>query len=493
MTPTAGAPRPTRPRHAVGPALLTALAGLLGAGPASPQARAPERFFDWTRLQFAGEEYAGRRAKLLAAIRQAGGGVMLVPSAFGATQGETFRQASDFLYLTGLEVPRSVLWIDSDSGRVVLYAPARDPRWANPDRPNDFPGRDLGLDPALSEVSGIGPIAPVESLPPAVARLAGFGRVVWLDLGPAGTVPRTSPVAEEAWLPETELARALRATHADLRIANGYAEIARLRMVKSPAEVAALRRAVEVTVGALRDALGAVRPGATERELTGTFEGACRRGGAQRFPFTPIVKSGPNALWPWRILASHYDRRNRALQAGEVVIFDVGCEVDYYVSDLGRTFPVSGRFTDQQRRAVELVTAVSDAILAAVRPGSTLVELQRHALAAIPEAERRHMQTGSFFGHHLGLDSGDPSLIESPLEPGMVFTVEPWYYNHESGVAAFIEDDVVVTERGVEVLTRALPRRPDQLESLTARPLPPPPPTRRTRPPGWPPARGRAP
>jgi Xaa-Pro aminopeptidase len=271
------------------------------------------------------------------------------------------------------------------------------------------------------------------------------------------------------------LAFGLRTLHPGLRTENAYSRIARLRMVKSPAEVAALRRTVEITVRALREAIGAVQPGVTERELTGRFEGACRRGGAQRFPFTPIVKSGPNALWPWRVLATHYDRRNRMLQAGEIVIFDVGCEVDYYVSDLGRTFPVWGRFTDQQRRAVDLVTAVSDAILAAVRPGTTLPELQRVALAAIPEGEHRHMQTGSFFGHHLGLDSGDPSLLEAPLEPGMVFTVEPWYYNHDSGVAAFIEDEVVVTPTGAEVLTRDLPRRPEQLEALVeqARAAPP--------------------
>ena len=152
------------------------------------------------------------------------------------------------------------------------------------------------------------------------------------------------------------------------------------------------------------------------------------------------------------------------MRSGELVIFDVGCELDGYVSDVGRTFPVDGSFTPEQSETIRMTMRVSDAIIAAVRPGITLAELQSVAEAAIPEGQHRYMQTGLFFGHHLGLSTGDPVLTDLPLKPGMVFTIEPWYYNHDLDLSVFIEDEVLVTPEGVEVLTGGLPRSPEELE-----------------------------
>ncbi|MEQ9593374.1 MAG: M24 family metallopeptidase, partial [Cyclobacteriaceae bacterium] len=170
--------------------------------------------------------------------------------------------------------------------------------------------------------------------------------------------------------------------------------------------------------------------------------------------------------WPWRILAAHYERRNRAMQDGELVIFDVGCEYNNYVSDMGRTFPVSGKFTDEQKNILLMETAVSDAIIAAIKPGVTFADLKKIADAAIPEGEKKYMQVGLFFGHHLGLSTGDPNDSQAPLAAGMVFTVEPWYYNHDKKISVFTEDEVLVTATGAEVLTDALPRTPVALEKM---------------------------
>ena len=151
---------------------------------------------------------------------------------------------------------------------------------------------------------------------------------------------------------------------------------------------------------------------------------------------------------------------------GDLVIFDVGCEIDHYTSDVGRTFPVSGRFTDDQRRRLQMITDVSDAVIAAVRPGVTFADLREVALAAIPESERRYMQATLFYGHHIGLNVGDPNLQDAVLEPGMIFTVEPWYYNHDLEIAVFVEDDVLVTKDGAENLSGGLPRQPGDLEAV---------------------------
>jgi len=154
------------------------------------------------------------------------------------------------------------------------------------------------------------------------------------------------------------------------------------------------------------------------------------------------------------------------MHAGDVVIMDVGCEVDGYVSDVGRTFPVSGTFSELQTEKLTMINGVAEAIIAAVRPGSTLSELTAVAYRAIPDGEEAHMQAPVFFGHHIGLSAGDPSLADEPFAPGMIFTVEPWYYNHELGVSVFVEEVVLVTVDGAEVLTEALPREPDALAGM---------------------------
>ncbi|MEZ5285831.1 MAG: M24 family metallopeptidase [Vicinamibacterales bacterium] len=154
------------------------------------------------------------------------------------------------------------------------------------------------------------------------------------------------------------------------------------------------------------------------------------------------------------------------MRDGELVIFDVGCELDGYVSDTGRTFPVSGRFSDEQRRILAMEVGISDALIAALGPGVTLGDAQRRGIRDMPAEARPYMQAGLFFGHHLGLSSGDPFLDDVPLEPGMIVTVEPWYYNHDRGISVFTEDVILITPDGRENLTGHVARSPDGLEAL---------------------------
>lgn len=127
---------------------------------------------------------------------------------------------------------------------------------------------------------------------------------------------------------------------------------------------------------------------------------------------------------------------------------------------------MGGTFSDLQREKLMVSTQAADAIIAAVRPGVTLRELTAIAYEAIPDAEEQYMQTPSYFGHHIGLSSGDPALLDVPLEEGMVFTVEPWYYNHDLQISVFVEDVILVTEDGAEVLTARLGRSPEELEAM---------------------------
>ena len=462
---------------------LLALLGTLpvAAGPplvaslpvaAEPRQQGPpeEPFFAWSRMHFPAAEHAARRqrlARLLAS--EADAPVFVAVSGEGISSGETFRVAEDFLYLVGLELPNSALLVDGGSGRATLFVPRRDPRFDNPSRRNDFPGRTLLEDPHLSAESGIDELRDADQLEETLASLAEEGRPLMTNFGSAAEAPDLSLQPFLAWSGEQGFAAWLTTRWPDADVRNGYATMARLRMIKSPLEIEAMRRAAEITMAGIRHAATFVRDGVDERTLEGELEAEFKRRGAQRLPFSSIIKSGPNSLWPWRVLASHYDRRNRTMHDGELVIFDVGAERDYFVSDVGRTFPVAGSFTPEQRRILEMEVAVADAIIAAIRPGVTLRELQEIGVAAIPEADRTYMQAGLFYGHHLGLSTGDPNLPDAPLQPGMIFTVEPWYYNHDLGVAVFTEDEILVTEEGAENLTAALPRTPGELERMVAR------------------------
>jgi Xaa-Pro aminopeptidase len=154
------------------------------------------------------------------------------------------------------------------------------------------------------------------------------------------------------------------------------------------------------------------------------------------------------------------------MRSGELVVFDVGCELDHYASDVGRTLPVWGKFNPDQRRVLQMEVSVADAMIAAIRPGATLAQVQAAGMARVPEADRAFMQAPLYFGHHVGLSASDPSIDAALLEPGMVLTVEPWYYNRTGNLAAFTEDMVLVTATGAENLTAALPRTPEALEAV---------------------------
>ena len=453
------------------PSLLSAflVASLAVGTPAALRAQTPEqKYTDWARLDFRPQEYQYRRNRMIDLLRETGAGIMLIPSSDGRTDGATFRQLDDFWYLTGLEVPNSMLVLDVGRRRSILFLPERDVRFDNGSRTNDFPGRPLLPDFQLRSIAGIDQYVSIGELRGYLDIWVASGIPIRLDLGEPGVPdPPLLPLIGSLGPMETLQLR-LRTDHPNVKIENAYEPVARLRMVKTPSEIRMMRIAAEATSEGIRRAAGQIRAGRDERSLQGTFEETCRSLGGQGTPFTPIVKSGPNSLWPWRILAAHYNRRNRPMESDELVILDVGCEVNGYVSDVGRTFPVGGAFTPEQREKLLLSTGVADAIIAAVRPGVTLRDLTEVAYEAIPDEEEPYMQTPSYFGHHIGLSAGDPYILDAPLEAGMIFTVEPWYYNHELGISVFVEDVVLVTEDGHEVLTARLARTPEALEALVA-------------------------
>ena len=420
-----------------------------------------QKYFDWTSMPFSAEEFAQRRARLIQQLQNSDG-VFLTPSSHHFSDGSTFRQLDDFLYFTGLELPNSILAIDSKRGETILFVPEKDPRFYSVGRGAEFPGRLLLADSEIKQQSGIQDIRPIDEFEAYVKEL----KTVSVNPGRGGELAPLNSGYFRDWTPIDHFRFHLQQNYPHLKINSAYPEIARLRMVKSPAEIELMRKACDICMQSIVETAPHIRPGIDERSLEGILESAFKRRGSQRPSFASIIKSGPNSLWPWRIGAAHYDRRNRKMEAGEMVVFDVGAELDHYGSDMGRTFPVSGEFTVEQSSILTMQLEVLDAIIGAMRPGVTLADAHQAAIAAIPESAKKYMQVGLFFGHHIGLAMGDPNLANALLEPGMIITVEPWYYNHDNQIATFIEDVILVTEMGNENLTGSLSRTADGMASM---------------------------
>ncbi len=431
------------------------------------KAQTPEQhYFEWTAMPFSKEELVERRSKLIDTIKDTGQtGLVIIPARDGFSYGETFRQLDNFYYFTGLELPNSLLVIDIEEKSAIIFTPEEDLRFKSTSRPNDFPGRPLLNDLDIAALSGLA-LKNVTDFSMLIDERAIQKSIVFLDNGRPGDLRFASDNYITSPTPVQILLKALQTKHKELQFANMYESIAKVRMIKSPAEIEIMSKSTAINIASIATAAKTIKAGIDERYLEGVLEGSYKMNGANRLAFGSIIKSGPNSLWPWRILATHYNRRNRILQNGELVIFDVGCEYQNYVSDVGRTFPVSGKFSEKQEEILTMEVGVADQIIEFIKPGITFADIKKLTDQIIPKDAKKYMQVGLFFGHHLGLSTGDPNLSDARLQPGMIFTVEPWYYNHDDQISVFTEDVILVTENGCEVLSKNLPRTPEELEEL---------------------------
>jgi Xaa-Pro aminopeptidase len=263
-----------------------------------------------------------------------------------------------------------------------------------------------------------------------------------------------------------------------------------MRLFKSTEELQVMRRAADISSGAHRRAMRETRPGMSEYEVEAGLLHEFRRHGAQAPAYTSIVAGGANAC------VLHYIENNAPLNAGDLLLIDAGCELDGYASDITRTFPVDGRFSPAQKDLYQLVLSAQAAAISAVQPGNPWDAPHEAALRVLVQGfidfglchgsvdtviqsedyKRFYMHRT---GHWLGLDVHDAGEYKHngewrPLQPGMALTVEPGCYvrpadnvpRHFWNIGVRIEDDVVVTETGCEVLTLAAPKTVVEIEEL---------------------------
>jgi Xaa-Pro aminopeptidase len=255
-----------------------------------------------------------------------------------------------------------------------------------------------------------------------------------------------------------------------LKVKSAAPLVARLREIKSKAEIDLISSSIAATKDGIIGAMRTSAPGLYEYQLQAALEFEMTRRGAAYVGFPSIIGSGPNSL----IL--HYSENRRKMQDGEIVVMDVGAEMEGYSADVTRSFPVNGEFSPEQRQIYTAVLKAQEAALAAVRPGLRVSDLDRVARASLAESGlARYLTHG--ISHHLGLDTHDVGSLDT-LRAGMVITVEPGAYIPANdttmgpkfrGWGVRIEDDVLVTESGCTVLSSSVPKEIAEIERIMQR------------------------
>lgn len=412
-------------------------------------------------------EFRSRRAK----ARETIPGLLILRGTTDAevTEATRFRQNNWFLYLTGVRTPGAIVLIDSqapEGERETLYVPARNMRMER------WTGPKLGATPETAAMYGFD----------RVRESSEFDRDLRSILERRATA--TAPITISTIVPggpnatfthDAAFVGSLRATVVAAKpgaaeVVDASPKLAQLRRNKSDAEIAKLRAVIDITLEAQRAAARDIVAGRFEYEVEATIVGAFLRGGAEREGFPSIVGSGLNST------VLHYERNVKRIEDGDLIVIDIGAELHGYTADITRTWPASGRFTKRQREVYELVLEAQTAAAAAYKPGMTvraLNEVARSTMQRSPLRDRSGKTLDESFihglGHFLGMDVHDVGDYSVPLQPGDVFTIEPGIYLADEQLGVRIEDDYLVTEKGLVKLSSGLPSTPDEIERLMRR------------------------
>jgi Xaa-Pro aminopeptidase len=387
---------------------------------------------------------------------------------------QKFRQTNHFAYLCGFDEPGGVLVLDAGADITTLYV-------------REHPGVASGFGEAHPELKADEETA--ERL--GVDRLLGIDHLLGdlftalrdpnplaeRDMGDAGRAVLYSDVAPnriEREEPRTRLHRFLKEGAPTTPWKNVYPFLGELRKVKSATEIALLERAIGITGEAEHAAARKLRPGLFEFQIEGRILGIFSEYGAARPGFKSIVGSGPNSCIP------HYFMNTRRMEAGDLVVVDIGAEYQNYTADITRTFPVGGTFSPRQRALYQLVLDAQAHAAGRFEVGKTrLAEMDGWARAFLRDSPLRAKDDSGaeqtmdrFFihglGHYLGMDVHDVGNGGQPMQPGEVFTIEPGLYIRSENIGIRIEDDYLVTKTGLRKLSEAIASTPDAVEAWMA-------------------------
>ena len=422
--------------------------------------------------------------------------VAIIPAAREAVRSHDtnyrYRQNSDFFYLTGFEEPEAI----------AVIAPAREKKFTLFVRPRDLDqeiwyGYRAGVEGAKRDYSADEAFT-IDQFDTKLTEILDGPRVLYYAFGHTDAGIEQKIIQQLTMMRESNR----KPFEPPTTIVDPSTILHEMRVLKSAEEIEIMQRAADIAAEAHVEVMKTVRPGMMEYEVESMVEAYFRKAGATGASYTSIVGAGGNAT----IL--HYIDNKDELKDGDLLLLDAGAEYKGYASDITRTFPINGKFTDAQREIYDLVLKTQKSCVDMVRPGVRLEDLKTHSIELLTEGmvglgllkgdpknlikEKKYMQFYMHnLGHYLGIDVHDAGKYyfkgeSRPAEAGMVMTIEPGLYISPDtsripegfnkdipekylGIGVRIEDDVLVTENGSRVLTHKVPKEREEIEALMAK------------------------
>jgi Xaa-Pro aminopeptidase len=447
------------------------------------------------------EEFAERRAKLLQKI---GDGLVIIQGTTETGNSLKFRQNNQFYYLTGVEVPRAMLLIDGRTKKSTLFVPPRDERRERSEGPVLVPG------PEAVKLTGIDAVEARDAFEAALTAAASIKRTAYVPFRPevlggaSVSDPRARWAASSAdpWdggkSRETLFLDRLKAKAPLLEVQDLDPLIDALRFYKTPREIALIRESTRIAGLAMMEAMRSARPGMYEYEIEAIGDYIFKVHNAQGIAYFALVAAGTNSHYP------HYHAAQTQTKAGDLILFDYAPDYKYYASDVTREFPISGKFTAEQRELYGIYVKLYKALMTSIKPNvpmktiySDIVAKMDAAMAGhtfanpkfkaaaerFVENYRRRLNPpaaaagggrgagggGGSLGHTVGMEVHDVNTPHGDmLVPGQVFTIEPALTIPEDRVYVRLEDVILITETGYENLSAFVPIEIEAIEKLMA-------------------------
>lgn len=433
------------------------------------------------------EEFQARRQRLMDAIGPHA--VAIVRGNEGMPGYQEFFQNNNTYYLSGVEAPGAILLLNGGSRETQLFLRPRNKAREMIEGPVLTPGEQA------SRLTGIGQVYSVEDFGKSMSRLLGQRSTLYTPMAPQELEGMSRDLAErynrelrrDPWdgrvAREAHFVALLRQEFPDVPIKDLSPILDRLRLIKSPEEIALLRQATALSVAALTEAMRSTRPGQYEYELDALGQFIFMRNGADGLGYYALVAAGKNAYMP------HYHTGRTQISSGDLLLYDFGPEYYHYTADVTRMWPVNGRFSAQQRELYGFYLSLYRALMKQIRPHvavTSIVDEVAEAWQRILEGtkfskphyqqaatrfvagyrQRANRRQGVMLGHWVGMAVHDVGGAVRELKPGMVLTIEPQFRVPEELIYIRLEDMLLVTEEGVENLSGPLPLEMDEIEKL---------------------------
>lgn len=379
-----------------------------------------------------------------------------------ADEAYSFTPNRNFYYMTGINREKMILMITKVNKKVnqTLFIEKADPvleKWV---------GKRMTAEEA-KEASGIENIQYLEDFEGAVARLMLNYKMkkLYLDLERSGwdSIPTVSNI----------FAKSIKERYPELSIKNIYQDICSLRLIKTEEEIAEIKKAIEITNEGIKSLMTNAKPGMMEYQIEANFDYVLKCSGVTDYAFKTIAASGINGT------VLHYSQNNSKTQDGDLILFDLGAQWNYYNADISRTFPLNGKFTERQKEIYNIVLKAMADTMAVIKPGVLYTKLNETTRASLAESLKKiglikeDAELSKYYyhnvTHYLGLDTHDVGSRELELKPGMVLTVEPGLYIEEEKIGIRIENDVVVTDNGCEDLAKDIIKSVEDIEAFMNR------------------------